>query len=76
MNIEIKNGTRVPVVFGRAYDGLAAIDGSTVLFRGTKASMRGIKEGTVDGNPVRVVSVAQSDVVPSVLVVEFDEVKP
>ena len=74
--ITVKNGTRVPVEFvrpGGGYSGLAAVDGNRVLFPGKIASMRGIKTGTVAGVEVRVVSVAPSDLVPTILVVEFAE---
>ena len=57
---------------GGGYSGLAAVDGNRVLFPGKIASMRGIKTGTVDGVEVRVVSVAPSELVPTILVVEFE----
>lgn len=72
--ITVKNGTRVPVEFvraGKGYSGLAALDGDRVLFPAPANALRGINAGTVDGEPVRVVSVAPSETVPSVLVVTF-----
>lgn len=72
--IRVNNGTRVPVEFvrpGGGYSGPAAFeaDPPRVLFRGSKASMRGIKAGVVDGRPVQVLSVEPSETVPSIVVV-------
>jgi len=72
--IEVKNGTRVSVEFvrqGGGYAGPAAIDGNRVMFPCQAGSLRGVKSGTVDGNPVQVVRMFPSPRITSLLVVEF-----
>lgn len=62
----VKNGTRVPVEFG-PYSGQAAIEGNRVIFPGQASDFRQVVNGTVDGQPVKVVARGRNAMVPKLV---------
>lgn len=74
-----KNGRRAVVAFGK-YAGAAGVQDRhggviEVAFRAELRGLRGIEEGTVDGKPVEVLSVAKSDWVAGMAVVTCQKAK-
>lgn len=79
MSGTINNGQRLPVVFGE-YSGTAGVverRGATeVAFPCPVRKLRGVTAGTIDGAPVRVESMAASEIVPGMVVLTVTAVTP
>lgn len=73
----VNNGARLPVKFGEIETtaGVQEADGKlTIAFTGKLRALRGVTTGTVDGQPVTVLSVADSDWIKGMVVVAAERV--
>ena len=62
--IQVNNGERLPATFGRI-SGIAGVmvtdAGMKVAMHGAYRDFRGVRRGTVDGNPVEVLAIERSN---------------